>query len=152
MHLPRTPLVVHVWQPQYCSSPELNAYLRVDDSQDDVQFDLAVTAASRAVDSMCRRQFGSATATRVYDARFDGRWYLDTDDFPTDDMTVTLDDVPQTVVSFPRNAAADGLPFTRISVPGPGTYEVAGEWGWSAGPRHDQASDPASGVAVPRST
>jgi len=38
------------WAPDYITSAQLKAYLRIDDTVDDAQIALAVTAASRAVD------------------------------------------------------------------------------------------------------
>jgi len=49
------------WAPDYATTAELKAFCRVTDSIDDVQFALAVTAASRIVDSFCGRQFGKVS-------------------------------------------------------------------------------------------
>jgi hypothetical protein len=61
------------WAPDYATSAELKDYVRIaeDDTQDDVQVALAVTAASRAVDRSTGRQFGSVTAEdRFYTAQW----------------------------------------------------------------------------------
>jgi hypothetical protein len=62
------------WKPDYCTSAELKAYARIadDDTQDDVQVALAVTAASRAVDRATLRQFGAVASAedRFYTAEW----------------------------------------------------------------------------------
>ncbi|GAA2855362.1 hypothetical protein GCM10010472_10820 [Pseudonocardia halophobica] len=72
------------WNPDYCTVGELCDYLRVGDTADDGQIALAISAASRAVDNTCRRQFGidDVAKPRVYTARVDehGRHVVDVDD------------------------------------------------------------------------
>jgi hypothetical protein len=50
----------------YCTPEELKARLQITTTADDDQADLAVGAASRAVDGFCGRYFYHATATRTY--------------------------------------------------------------------------------------
>jgi hypothetical protein len=50
----------------YCTPEELKARLQITTTADDDQIDLAVGAASRAVDGFCGRYFYHATATRTY--------------------------------------------------------------------------------------
>ena len=50
----------------YCTPEELKARLQITSTTDDDQIDLAVGAASRAVDGFCGRYFYHATATRTY--------------------------------------------------------------------------------------
>lgn len=146
------------WAPDYCTSSELKAYVRIDDSADDAQVDLAITAASRAVDRATRRQFGvvaSATA-RYYTARFDAhrsRWVVDIDDLmSTTDFAIAVDsDADNTFADAitdyqltPRNAAADGRPWTLLVVGADSTVtpsdalvegvRVTAVWGWTAVP------------------
>lgn len=113
------------WAPDYVDPDELAAYVRIDDTLDDAQIALAITAASRAVDRATRRQFGrdDVPVTRYYTARFDyssGRWAVEVDDLMSDDgVEVRLDADDVEVVDYvlgPRNAAADGRPWTRVVV------------------------------------
>jgi hypothetical protein len=61
------------WEPDYCTTEDLADYIRVADHNDDAQLAIAVTAASRAVDYECRRQFGqSDLGPRVFSPRIDG--------------------------------------------------------------------------------
>lgn len=118
------------WAPEYATATELAAYVRIDDTLDDVQIGLAIAAASRAVDDATGRQFGldDAPTARYYTARFDyavRRWGVDLDDL-TDDTSVTvmvddngdgMYDVEVTDYRLaPVNAAAKGRPWTRLEV------------------------------------
>jgi hypothetical protein len=75
------------WQPDYTTLQRAKDYLRIADTTDDVQIGAWITAASRAADDVCNRQFGQATgvAARVYrrtpyyDAST-GFWTLEIDD------------------------------------------------------------------------
>lgn len=138
------------WEPDYASVSELKAYLRIDDNDDDVQLALAVTAASRAVDRHCGRQFGQVTAaearryTAVWDRRW-CRWLVDADDLGDDTgLTVAVDAGSITGYELePANAAGKGRPWTRIVVDADSTVQptstrhgvtVTGLWGWSSVP------------------
>lgn len=139
------------WAPDYITDDELADWLRIGDSLDDAEIALAITAASRAVDNLCNRQFGKADAAeeRVYPAtpRADrGVWVAVIDDvMTTTDLTVDLDgDVITDYILEPRNAAALGVPWTRLVIgrdsavqPTSTDYEItvsANPWGWSAIP------------------
>lgn len=143
------------WTPDYATPSELAAYMRIGDTDDDVQLGLAITAASRAIDQACRRQFGQVdTATaRVYTARYDAlltRWVVDLDDLMDQTgLVVEIDtsgDGEYTAVGTgftfrPVNAAADGEPWTMLALSTAiGTSVVADGvrvtalWGWSAVP------------------
>lgn len=50
----------------YCTVEELKARLQISSTADDLQAELAVAAASRAVDGYCERFFYKATVTRTY--------------------------------------------------------------------------------------
>lgn len=56
--------------PDYVTDSQLKAHLRITDTADDAAVAIAVTAASRAIDKACNRQFGSGTGTRYY--RYEG--------------------------------------------------------------------------------
>lgn len=145
------------WKPDYATLAELKAYLRISDADDDAQITVAMTAASRAIDRATNRQFGSSTAAenRYYTAEWDRerqRWTIRIDDLmTTTGLTVHYDsageetytDVIDKYVLLPRNAAADGVPWTDLDVlssstttPGgaEGAVRVHGTFGWSAVP------------------
>lgn len=145
------------WAPDYCTSAELKAFVRITDTDDDAQVALAVTAASRAIDRATNRQFGSSAAPedRFYTAEWDRnrlRWTVNIDDLmTTTGLTVHYDsdesgDYADMVDVFqlkPVNAAANGRPWTQIVVsPNSATtpggiedgVEVHGTFGWSAVP------------------
>lgn len=72
------------WQPDYCTTAELKSHLRISDTADDTVLAIAITAASRAIDQACNRQFGQTTpaAARYYTfsgptARFSDRLMSD---------------------------------------------------------------------------
>jgi hypothetical protein len=153
------------WEPDYTTREGLKNYLTsgtagVADTVDNDWLDLAVTAASRAVDRECSkhvpRQFGQVAVAeaRYYTARFDStsaRWVVEIDDIMVSTgMAVTLDinqdDVHETAISTyvlrPRSAAAKSRPWTQIALPRggsqpsdwPDAVKVVGTWGWSAVP------------------
>lgn len=137
-------------EPDYVTDTELKAFVRIDDDQDDAQVALAITAASRAVDDHTNRQFGKvdAPATRYYtaQARTDrGRWVVLIDDLmSTTGLTVTIEAGTVDLYTLePRNAAADGRPWTRLVVDPDATnqptgdeyeFAIAAPWGWTAVP------------------
>lgn len=145
------------WAPDYCTAADLKAFLRIQDTDDDAQVALAVTAASRAIDRATNRQFGqSATQEdRFYTAEWDRdrrRWIVDIDDLmTTTGLTVHYDsdesgsyaDMIDEFQLKPVNGAANGRPWTQIvvspnSATTPGDIEdgveVHGTFGWSAVP------------------
>jgi hypothetical protein len=145
------------WAPDYCTSAELKNFVRVDDNLDDAQVDLAVTAASRAVDRATNRQFGQSAAAedRFYTATWSRRrcrWFVEIDDLMTNgELTVHFDTAGDgtfageidTYALLPLNAAADGRPWTALSVPlaafttpgnAEGAVRVHGTFGWSSVP------------------
>lgn len=140
------------WEPDYVTTAEQAAYMRIGGAYDDDELALIVTAASRAVDGTCNRQFGKSTGaeTRRYPARFDhGRclWVVDTDDFmSTTGFLVEVGGVEVTDChEAPDNADLLGVPWTRIEF---GRYSsviptidsefrvdvTLNEWGWSQVP------------------
>lgn len=149
------------WQPDYITVAQLRDYLKVQDSDDDVQIAFAITAASRAVDKATNRQFGqdgSAVAryyTPVWDHRL-CRWIVTVDDIQDiTGMTVAYDSSSNltfatTVTSYrllPLNAAAGRRPYTEIQMQQlgtgtlglvlqtlEGTVKVTVKFGWTAVP------------------
>jgi hypothetical protein len=151
------------WSPDYITLAQLKDSLRITDTVDDAMLGFAITAASRAIDQHCGRQFGqlAAPAARYYEPRWDRRqtrWLIPIDDLMTttglaiatdvnDDGTWGTALVLNTDVSlFPWNAAADGLPWTALAggksvtfsppstVLFDRTVRVTAQWGWSAVP------------------
>lgn len=147
------------WAPDYATAIELAAYVRIDDSVDDAQLALAVAAASRAIDRTTRRQFGvvDVPVARFYTARHDaalGRLVVDLDDLmSTTGLVVEVDTEGDgtyagTIAAadytlMPRNAAADGRPWTLLSPSGDstvglstveGAVRITALWGWSSVP------------------
>lgn len=145
------------WKPDYATTEELAAFVRIEDSLDDAQLGLAIAAASRAIDRACNRQFGvlAAAAARYYTARRDRkrcRWFLEIDDLmTTTDLAVAFDEDDDesyggVITDYrlcPANAAADAQPWTELVVQDisdvqPTALEdgvrVTARWGWSAVP------------------
>lgn len=152
------------WKPDYCTAAELKTHLRITDTDDDTPLGVAITAASRAIDQACNRQFGSVSpavaryysfdpcqSAYMYDT-FRGRLGLEIDDLmSTTNLVVKfdLDDdgiFEETVDSgdynlFPWNAAADSRPWTRLVLATGVAFptqlrgvEITALWGWSAVP------------------
>jgi hypothetical protein len=135
------------WAPDYITTDELKDYVRVGDAVDDVELELAATAASRAVDTWCNRQFGvvAAAVERTYAAWYDGgrcAWMVDVDDLMTvTDLAVAVDGTAVTDYSLePGNAAADGKPWTRLAFGDEaeatpdgtvGQVAITARWGWT---------------------
>lgn len=139
------------WQPTYATAEELADYVRTDSLRDADTLELAVAAASRAVDQFCHRQFGSAdsAAERIYTPRWDrrrGRWVVDIDDLG-DKTGLTLDLGAGEVATFtlePVNAMADGRPWTVLTIPADASPSPTGDeheltatglWGWPQVPQ-----------------
>jgi hypothetical protein len=131
------------WAPDYVTTAELAAFVRIGDNVDDDQLSLAVAAASRAVDRATGRQFGqTATAElRYFPAQRDyrsGCWVVSIDDLMVSPTLVTVDSAAFTgYVMHDRNAPAKGKPWTEItmiSYSGSADVEVTAQWGWSSVP------------------
>lgn len=138
------------WRPDYADPTQLQGYVRISDAMDDAELGLALTAASRAIDSAANRQFGKVdtAVTRYYTARFNasrGRYVVEIDDLMDDTGVVVMSDGDEITeyVLTPRNAEADGLPWTRLEVPADATVTptcapdgvaVTAVFGWSAVP------------------
>lgn len=116
------------WAPDYTTSAALKHRLKIDvsDTDEDAEIALAITAASRAIDDYCNRQFGRvASATeRFYTAQFNYRRcrmvVLLDDLMPVTGSVITVQTAAgDTITDYtlePVNAAADGEPYTRLVV------------------------------------
>ena len=138
------------WKPDYVTSADLKAELRIGDNVDDAQIARAITAASRAIDRNTKRQFGlvDAPEARKYTAKWDcnrGRYVVRIDDLMTQvGLTITTAAGAVDVFALkPANAALEGRPWTLIvvdptSAVKPTTLEdavtVTAKFGWTAVP------------------
>lgn len=149
------------WAPDYATTAELAALVRIQDTLDDVQLGLAITTASRAIDGPagCNRQFGQVASpeARFYAGRWDpegSRWVVETDDLMTvTGLAVAIDDAADGTYSTtldtvytgwrPSNAGAKGRPWTSMSVlPSSGvqpgrradSVRITARWGWTSVP------------------
>lgn len=146
--------------PDYATTADLKAWLRISDAVDDTELAVAVMAASRAIDKACNRQFGlnGAAVARYY--RFDGQCIQGRRAVQVDDLMTTTglvvkidqgeDGVYEQTLTlgtdfdlWPWNAAGDNMPWTHIVFrPSaavlpyglPREVEAAGNWGWSTVP------------------
>lgn len=111
------------WKPDYVTSADLKSYLKIDDTDDDAQIAMAITAASRAVDRATNRQFGlvAAPEARKYTARYDRdlcRWVVDIDDLQTvvGLSVATESGTVDVFTKHPVNAEFESFPWTRLVV------------------------------------
>ena len=126
------------WAPDYITTDELKAFVKISDELDDAELALIPPAVSRAIDQHCGRQFGLATAAAE-------RWYRPRWSYFADRFVVDVDDLmdltglPAGMVPEPRNAAADGRPYTRLAyavgaVPDDLEVPFTLRWGWTEVP------------------
>lgn len=134
-----------VWAPDYVTLAQAKAARRITDNIDDAEISVYISAASRAIDDHCNRQFGlvAAPEARTYTADYDamrGLWYVEIDDLQTAvGMVVTADGATQTVTLEPRNAVLKGKAFTHLFFPvdlwlDDDEVGIVAPWGWSAVP------------------
>lgn len=137
------------WAPDYITVEQLKNYIKIGDAVDDDELATVVTAASRAIDNHCNRQFGKVDAPeeRWYTPQYDYErqcWTVPVDDLQsTVGLVVTVDDTAVTDYKLePRNAVAVGKAYTRL-VLGPNAeatpwadceVSVVAPWGWLAVP------------------
>ncbi len=134
-----------VWAPDYLTLAEGRDFVRDTESADDVQTAVWITAASRAIDEHCHRQFGStAAAARIYrkPAAWDPDlclWTVDVDD--VQDATGLLVNgvalAASGAVLLPDNAPSNGRPYERIGWASRLTASpltVTAVWGWTSVP------------------
>lgn len=140
------------WAPDYATLGQLKGWLKIGDTEDDTELATVLTAASRAVDVACARQFGQVASAQVrtYEAVYNrhvgaGAWVAEIDD--VQDLTglgVSVAGTSVTDYSFePVNALVEGMPYTRLvlgsaaeAVPtttAP-SIDVTAKWGWVAVP------------------
>src|SRR5690606_37577838 len=96
----------------YASIEDLKDYVRIpeEDDTDDAVLEVALAAASRAIDRFTGRGFDSAEDTRTFDV-VDG--YAIVDDLSRID-SVKLNGKTVTPSPWPRNAASVGRPYERL--------------------------------------
>ncbi len=136
------------WAPDYADLTELKSYVGIGDSadtEDDDELQLAVSAASRAIDRAANRQFGKVeqAEARYYEAVWDrhrGKYVVEIDDLMTATNLVVADANGTAVAATdytlePRNAPARGRPWTQV-VMATATSEmtVTAEFGWTDWP------------------
>lgn len=145
------------WQPDYATLTELKSFVRIDDTVDDAEVALAVTAASRAIDRATNRQFGlvAVAESRFYTAEFDRkrrRWLIEIDDLMTEvGLLVNFDSLDDGTYSAsvdefqlkPVNAQPNSRPWTKVIVHPTSTtqpttledgVEVIARYGWTTVP------------------
>jgi hypothetical protein len=138
-----------MWKPVYASLAEMRDWLRVrniEDTDDDALLTLKLSASSRAVDGTCHRQFGKVdtAVVRSYDlgwSRSRQAYMASIDDLmDLTGLTVGVEGVALSADQYklrPRNALADGMPYTWILVTGgwsgcgPVELEMSALWGWN---------------------
>jgi hypothetical protein len=138
------------WAPDYVTLAALKTYLRISDNVDDADLAIDITAASRAIDDHCNRQFGKVTAAeaRIYTPRPDyerGVWVVDIDDL--DDVTGLAVLVGGSAVTSytlePVNAVVKGKVWTRLVISADSSVQPTGtdneaaitaKWGWTTAP------------------
>ncbi|MFC0628545.1 phage gp6-like head-tail connector protein [Kribbella deserti] len=126
----------------------MKAYLgNINDTVDDAQIALAITAASRAVDRHCNRQFGlvAAPEERTYTAYWSSdlrKYVVYVDDFMTTTGLVITDDEGTAITDYTlkrTNADKDGVPWTHIVLNSGGNCRgdgitVTARYGWTTVP------------------
>lgn len=135
------------WAPDYITSAELKTFKRIDDTVDDTEVALAVTASSRAIDSYTGRQFGqlSSATEWIYTAYWDRhrcRYLVNIDDLDTTTgLVVKIAGTATTNYTLePRNAVAKGKVWTQLVFGvgvGSSTLDdiaITAKWGWSSVP------------------
>jgi hypothetical protein len=136
------------WQPDYITLPELKSFIGgVSGAQDDVTLAAAITAASRAVDNHCGRQFGKVDfqVARIYEHPSACYTFVIDDLMDTNDITVSTDladdQTYATAITdfrlYPLNAPADGEPYMKLRIGDGVSYgpvRIFAWWGWQEVP------------------
>ncbi|MGV0853877.1 hypothetical protein [Mycolicibacterium phlei] len=138
------------WAPPYATAAELAHFMGDAVATDDAELTLAIEAASRSVDRITGRQFGSLDApeSRLFTARYDTyrrRWIIDVDDFATIDgtsvevvgsqnYTVIEQWLPATINAVAAGGVWTGVVIDSGSPVVPSAAEhgvrVTAAWGW----------------------
>lgn len=134
------------WEPDYVdldtAGGDIQEYLRIDDSADDYWLGLAVSAASRALDRHCRRQFGRTDEVeeRRYRIRYNrtqDTWVADVDDLMAVDELLVNGAPLAAPELYPLNASARQRPWTQLVIPDDVRatldrpyVDVTERWGW----------------------
>ena len=145
-------------RPDYVTSDELKAHLRITDTADDAAVARAITAASRAIDKSTNRQFGLDVdpAPRYYSyagVRIECLPAFEIDDLSTGgafSLDVAQDGLTYVSLTagtdynlWPWNAPADGKPYTHLVFTALASQYPAGysrelfavaQWGWTTVP------------------
>jgi hypothetical protein len=138
----------------YATLTQVKAALRISDSTEDALLELAIEAASRAIDGNTGRNFySSGTATRYFTA--DDDFVLQTDDLAGTAITLQtannadgVYDVTWATGDYqlePLNGNSDGIPWPYTRIRAIGNYlwpisggealvKITGVWGWTATP------------------
>lgn len=149
------------WAPDYATTAELKAHLRITDTADDTAVAAATAAASRAIDHECNRQFGAESPAVARTYTYDPCLYIDgcpaiaIDDLSSSTgLIVALDEddtagyattitIGTDFTLWPYNASRDGKPWTHLLTRGPSQYRfprypnsirVTGLFGWLSVP------------------
>lgn len=138
------------WAPDYATTTDLKAFVRITDTADDAVLAQAISAASRAIDLYCNRQFGKTDGleARYYTGHWErriARWII-----PIDDVMAVSGFAVQTTSGIvdlytfkEANAAAKGRPWTYLVVDTnaankptckPDDVTITAQWGWSSVP------------------
>lgn len=143
------------WRPDYCTVAELKAMLLPigqTTSDYDTQMQIAVSAASQAIEKAANRQFGQVASAIARSYTFDGMVIEGRSAISIDDVMDTTNfavaygvHAPVLGTDFrlwPYNAAADGKPYTHLLLGTTtarfpytsGDITVTAKWGWNAVP------------------
>ena len=137
------------WAPDYIEVEDLRDYRSVQSGVAEARDEflaVSITAASRAIDRHCNRQFGivAAPELRYYTPWYDreiGRWVVDIDDLATTSgFVLEVDGNAVTTYKLgPRNAVAKGKVWTQLYLDSDAEYQPTGvedeieataSWGW----------------------
>lgn len=142
------------WAPPYATATELTHFIgEASVGANEAQMTLAIETASRSVDRITGRQFGTLDApeSRWYQPTYDRqrrRWIVDIDDLMTADGLVVESGDGLSVsgaplagyVPMPINAIANSRPWTQLvftsglSVPSGAHVRITAQWGWTEVP------------------
>lgn len=133
------------WAPDYAEVSDLREFITsstVEVDADEANFPRAITAASRAVDRHCRRQFGQVDTPEVrrYHVRYrEGYLVAVIDDLMTTDGLLVDGQAVSTPELTPLNAGLEARPWTALEVDSDavdtrGRVSITAQWGWTEVP------------------